>query len=270
MPENTFDTADTRQPVSIHTQQITDSCLDKDCIEDLRVYLTESSQTALDGATTARARCCELLFADVDVSPLNYKRGYHAVDITFYYRVIGDTILGGTRPTTITGFAVFAKRVVLCGGSSRAKIFTSTDPVTCSDAVLQSNLPVGIVEVLDPMILSAKVKEPCTGDQCDTELTEVPPAIADCFDEPLVMEEDHKRLYVTVGQFSTVRLERGTQITIPTYEYSAPTKECCDDEECEEDPCELFSHIDFPMRAFFPDNRSCEVAEPRNDCRCGS
>lgn len=270
MPENTNNAAETRQPVSIHTQQITDSCLDKDCIEDLRVYLTESSQAALDGATTARARCCELLFAEVDVSPLNYKSGYHAVDITFYYRVIGDTILGGTRPTTITGFAVFAKRVVLCGGKSRAKVFTSTEPMTCPDALLESNLPVGIVEVLDPMILSAKVREAAAGDPGEKELTEVPPVIADCFDEPFVMEDDHKRLYVTVGQFSTVRLERDTQITIPSYEYSAPTKECCDDEECEEDPCELFSRIDFPMRAFFPDSRQCEVVEPRIDCRCGS
>ncbi len=269
MPENTINAAETRQPVSIHTQQITDSCLDKDCIEDLRVYLTESSQAALDGATTARARCCELLFADVDVSPLNYKSGYHAVDITFYYRVIGDTILGGTRPTTITGFAVFAKRVVLCGGKNRAKAFSSAEPVTCPDALLESNLPVGIVEVLDPMILSAKVRE-AASDPGEKELTEVPPAIADCFDEPLVMDEDHKRLYVTVGQFSTVRLERDTQITIPTFEYSAPTKECCDDEECEEDPCELFSRIDFPMRAFFPESRPCEVAETRGDCRCGS
>ena len=31
---------DLRQALSIHTQKITDSCRDKDCIEDLRVYLT--------------------------------------------------------------------------------------------------------------------------------------------------------------------------------------------------------------------------------------
>ena len=31
---------DLRQAMSIHTRKITDSCRDKDCIEDLRVYLT--------------------------------------------------------------------------------------------------------------------------------------------------------------------------------------------------------------------------------------
>ncbi len=271
MPDNTIDNAaETRQSVSIHTQQISDSCLDKDCIEDLRVYLTAPSQEALDGATTARARCSELLLAEVNVEPLNYKTGYHAVDITFYYRVIGDAVLGGIRPTTITGLAVFAKRVVLCGGRNRAKIFTSAETVPSCDALLNSDRPVGIVEVLDPMILSARVREPCVGDECGTELTEVPAIIADCFDDELVMSGDHKRLFVTIGQFSTVRLERDTQITIPVYEYSAPTRECCDDEECEEDPCELFSRIDFPMRAFFPDNTSCSTTEVRNNCPCGT
>ena len=34
--------------MSIHTRKITDSCRDKDCIEDLRVYLTTGSQSQLD------------------------------------------------------------------------------------------------------------------------------------------------------------------------------------------------------------------------------
>ena len=33
-----------QQSMSIHTRKISDSCRDKDCIEDLRVYLTSSSQ----------------------------------------------------------------------------------------------------------------------------------------------------------------------------------------------------------------------------------
>ena len=38
---------DLREAVSIHTRKITDSCRDKDCIEDLRVYLTTVSYTHL-------------------------------------------------------------------------------------------------------------------------------------------------------------------------------------------------------------------------------
>ena len=33
-----------RQAMSIHTRKITDACRDKDCVEDLRVYLTAGTQ----------------------------------------------------------------------------------------------------------------------------------------------------------------------------------------------------------------------------------
>lgn len=56
-----------RQALSIHTRKITDSCRDKDCIEDLRVYLTRGSQCTLDSATSVRVRCADLLHAYIDV-----------------------------------------------------------------------------------------------------------------------------------------------------------------------------------------------------------
>lgn len=58
---------DLRQALSIHTRKITDSCRDKDCIEDLRVYLTQGSQALLDTATGAKVRCAELLYTYIDV-----------------------------------------------------------------------------------------------------------------------------------------------------------------------------------------------------------
>ena len=48
-----------REAVCIHTSKVMDACRDKDCIEDLRVYLTRDSQAILDGATTVRARSAE-------------------------------------------------------------------------------------------------------------------------------------------------------------------------------------------------------------------
>ena len=50
---------DLRYALPIHTQKITDSCRDKDCIEDLRVYLTTGSQAILDTASGAKVRCAE-------------------------------------------------------------------------------------------------------------------------------------------------------------------------------------------------------------------
>lgn len=61
------DINDLKQCMSIHTRKITDSCRDKDCIEDLRVYLTTSSQSTLDSAGSARVRCAELISTYIDV-----------------------------------------------------------------------------------------------------------------------------------------------------------------------------------------------------------
>ena len=61
------DPQDLQQAMSIHTRKITDSCRDKDCIEDLRVYLTTGSQTALDASAGAKVRCADLIYTYIDV-----------------------------------------------------------------------------------------------------------------------------------------------------------------------------------------------------------
>ncbi len=253
---------------NVHTKKIHDACMDKDCVEDLRVYLTRSSQQNLDRATSAKARCAELLYAHPEVETLPYNRGRYAIDITFYYRIIGDAILCGTRPTTVYGLAVFTKRVVLCAGCSRAKIFTSDTALSelTREQLAAAELPEAVVEALDPMVLAARVREVCECRRSDPELCELPQAIRDYFDEELAMNGETKRLYVTIGQFSTVRLERDTQLHIPVYDYSMPSKECCDSQDCAEDPCELFSRIEFPVGEFFPGEHNCHPTQ--TDCAC--
>ena len=248
-----------KETACIHTKRIMDSCLDKDCIEDLRVYLTKSSQQALERCTGVKVRSVELLHVYIDVEPAPYKRGCYSLDLTFFYRVLSDAMLCGTRPETLCGLAVFSKRVILYGGTGCAKVFTSQTRLRELDkeTLLSEDVPQAVVEVLDPMVLSAKVVELCDCCRCETELTEVPPAIAEALGEELVLTGGTRRLYVTVGQFSTVRLERGAQLAVQSGGYCMPTRECCDDEGCEEDPCELFSRVDFPVRAFYPEGSDC-------------
>ena len=80
--------SDLRQAMSIHTRKITDSCRDKDCIEDLRVYLTTGSQQILDSASNARVRSAELLYTYIDVEPVAFDGHHYCIDVTFYYRVL--------------------------------------------------------------------------------------------------------------------------------------------------------------------------------------
>ncbi len=253
MPDNTTELRP-RQPVCIHTLQITDCCLDKDCVEDLRVYLSCQSQTAFEASTCTKVRSAELLYVNVCTEALAYKAGYYAIDLTFYYRIIGEALQGAMRPITITGLSIFTKRTVLYGGKMKAKIFRSDDDTPSCDSLIQQDLPLAVAEALDPMILSSKVKEVCECRRCETALPEIPESIAAAFGEELVTNGENKRLYISIGQFSTVRLERDTQLSVTAGEYCAPTRECCEEECCEEDPCELFNRIDFPMQAFFPES----------------
>lgn len=135
---------DLRSALSIHTQKITDSCRDKDCIEDLRVYLTRESQTVLDAAAAAKVRSAELIYTAIDVSPVAFHRNHYTIDLTFYYKIIADAAVGPCRPAAICGMAQFSKRAVLCGENSGAHIFRSDCPGNAG-----GSLPTAVVEVTD-------------------------------------------------------------------------------------------------------------------------
>lgn len=252
------------QALSIHTKKITDSCRDKDCIEDLRVYLTRQSQTALNTAAGAKVRCADLLCAYIDVEPVAFHRNHYCIDVTFYYRILADATNGCQRPTPLQGLAVFSKRAVLCGEDSSAHIFTSRTRLGCPDkaTIMSENTPTAVVEVLDPMVLSSKVRDACS---CkENTLVQIPEGICAVFDGELVLGGENRQLFVTLGQFSIIRLERDAQIVVPIVDYSIPTKECCDTPGCAEDPCELFSRIPFPAASFAP--RSCDASD--GCCNC--
>ena len=247
--------------LSVHTRKITDSCRDKDCIESLRVYLTRGSQAILDTAAGAKVRCADLVYAAVDVEPVAFDRNHYCIDVTFYYRVLADATIGTCRPAALYGLAVFSKRAVLCGEENRARIFTSDD--TGGALLCQNrNYPTAVVEALDPMILNSRVKELCEGGHRENTVVQIPANVLELFDDELVLTGDRRRLYVSLGQFSIIRLERDAQIVVPFLDYSLPTKDCCDAPGCAEDPCEMFSRIPFPTNQFTPKGCDpCDVQE---------
>ena len=256
------DAGDIRQCMSIHTRKITDSCRDKDCIEDLRVYLTTGSQAILDASANTRVRCAELITTYIDVEPVAFDRNHYCVDLTFYYRILADAVVSGSRPTPLQGLAVFSKRAVLCGEDSRAHIYRSNTRLGRFDrpSTLFANLPTAIVEVLDPMVLASRVKEsdPCG---CDAVNVQIPDSIRDLYEDPLVVSGGKRQLFVTLGQFSIVRLERSAQLVVPVLDYAIPCKECCENPGGSEDPCEMFSRIPFPAQEFSPsgcDDKDCK------------
>ena len=255
-----------REAVCIHTKKVTDACRDKDCIEDLRVYLTRESQSILDSCASARARCAELIHVDVQVEAVPYNTGFYTLDITFYYRVVADVTVGSNRPVTVYGLAVFSKRALLFGGDGNAKVFTND---MCSCKRHNCNMPGAVVEVVDPMVLASNVVDSCTcACNCGCpDLSNLPQCVLSWFDDELVLSGESRRLLVTIGQFSIIRLERDTQLLIPSFDYCIPTKVCSETGNVSgtESPCDIFGKIEFPVDAFFPGRNDTCVA-PQDSC----
>ena len=267
MPDQTpvCDLSGIREAVCIHTKKVTDACRDKDCIEDLRVYLTRDSQAILDRCANARARCVELIHTDIQVEAVPYNTGFYTLDITFYYRVVADVTVGSTRPTTVYGLAVFSKRALLFGGDGSAKVFTNR--MCACKGGLSTCMPQAVVEVVDPMVLASSVVDACNCCCTCPDLPELPECVLGWFDDELVLSGECRRLLVTIGQFSIVRLERDTQLLIPAFDYCIPTKVCSETGSVggTESPCDIFGKIEFPVDAFYP-GRNEPCIQPCESC----
>ena len=271
-PGPVADTAGIREAVCIHTRKIFDSCRDKDCVEDLRLYPTQSSQAALDRAISLKAGQAELLYAYIDVEPVSFHRGFYTVDVRYFYRITADAFVGTARPVAISGLAVFDKRAILFGSEGNAKVFSSKTVLDGYDRpeTVRSSLPSAVVECVDPLILGMKLVDPCECRICDCcDGADIPEAIAGCFSDALSFSGEGKRVYVTLGQFSIIRLERDSQLLIPAYDYCVPQKECPGGGE--EDPCAVFRRVQFPVEEFFPPNtvnQCSDYQEARSCCPC--
>ena len=242
-----------REAVSIHTSKIFDCCRDKDCVDELRVYPTLTSQTYLDNAISIRPKAAELLFTNVNVEPVSFNRGYFTVDCTYFYRVTAETFPGGAL---CRGLAVFDKRVMLFGSEGSVKTFTSESE---SAIVSQDDLPRAVVGAVDPICLHCALAEPA--ETPGSESIVIPDFILEAMGEDLVTVDNVRRWYCTIGQFSMVRLERPTQLLIPAYDYFLPDKDCPGTSE--DDPCALFGRIDFPVDEFFPPDSVAESSDYR-------
>lgn len=245
-----------QEAVSINTRKIFDSCRDKDCIEDLRVYPTISSQGYLENALSIRPRAAELLYVSISVEPISFNRGYYTVDCTYFYRVTGEAFPSGQ---TLLGLSVFDKRAMLFGSEGSAMHFSSENS---SQAIAVQDLPVAVVSAVNPIALHMKLADAECPLPPELEPRVIPDFIAGAFPEALVLADTARRWYATIGQFSIIRLERDTQLLIPAYDYSMPDKECPG--ATVDDPCELFSRINFPTEEFFPPDIVENCEEYRN------
>ena len=257
VPGPVENSASIREAVCVNTRKIFDSCRDKDCVDDLRVYPTISSQSYIENALSIRPKRAELLYVDVNVEPVGFNRGYYTVDCTYFYSVTGETFPGGH---TCTGLCVFDKRVMLFGSMGSVRSYSSESSAPLCTV---NDLPVAVVNSVDPIFLHSKLVDSECLLPTELEQRSIPDAITAAFPEKLVLTDTARRWYVTIGQFSIIRLERDTQLLIPAYDYCMPDKEC-PGTITEDDPCTLFSRIRFPVEEFFPPDSVCDCEDYRS------
>lgn len=270
MPDNPIsDTGERRikEAVCIDTKRIFDSCVSKDCLEDLRVTFFSRSQKLIDEAVTVKTRDCTIEEVSIDVEEVPFNRGFYSVDITFYFKLCFDTYAQPcSTPQVAVGFARFNKKCILYGSDGDVKIFVSNpscEAVDCPVSPQYTN-PVAKVQAVDPVILSTDI---CDCVDCTIPINcSMPQSILNSIEDTLPSCGASRAILVTLGLFSIVQMERDAQMLIPAYDYCVPDREC----SCNtSNPCETFRSIEFPIDEFFPAGRDgCRPEPPREDCEC--
>lgn len=252
------------EAVCVHTSKVYDSCRSKECLRDIRVYLCRDAQELLNSGSVVavKPRSAELLCVKIDVEKVQFNRGFYTVDIRFFYKIECEVNCLVGRPRIIEGLSVFDKRVVLCGGEGGARIFSSRYVEDGMDVQLcpNSNKPTAVVEVVDPILLDARIVAPeATCNCCCCPLNEVPCKIGSCFHgDDLVLGMDGYQLFITLGQFSIIRLERDIQLLMPAYDICMPHRDCSNSGAGDtQDPCSVFANFEFPIDEFFPSGQEC-------------
>ena len=252
-----------KEKVCINAPRIYDSCSDKDCLEDLPVLLTKPGQCIIDKATSVRFNDVSVCNVAVSLQPVPFHSGFYAVDMTFYFDVSLDAYMSpNSLPMPVKGLAVFSKRAVLFGSEGSVKVYTSDCPdVQENLSTASRNCPKAVVQVAEPVALFAHLAQ--KNGSCPMPPCRIPESIIRRYGGEFVQSESDKQVLVSVGVFTIVQLERNVQMMIPAYDFCMPRKECV---ASSEDPCELFSSIDFPKNEFFPSDCPSEGSRP---CGCG-
>ena len=266
-------TSGSRETVCISTMRVLDSCRDRDCFEDIRVYLTPFGQEIIDRTATVRTVDAKIVATSIGVDEVPFNGGFYQITARFYIRLKFEACMAPARPQEFCGLAILEKNVVLYGGEGSVHIFRSdsgngfcTAPV-CADGC--NSLPTAVIETVDPIVLATRIVSDCNGCGtcgcighcgcnnacactcgCTCDGNALPLEVAGLFPEGFA-EGKGTRIQVSVGMFSVIRLERPAQYLVSATEYSVPDKECTPATN-EDDPCGIFRALAFPVNEFYP------------------
>ena len=258
--------------VSIETNRILDSCRDRDCFEDVKVILTDFGNEILEHTTNVRAKSACITWTYIGIDPVRFNRGFYSVTIKFYIKIVFEACLCGGRSQEFEGVAVVEKKVILYGSESNVSVFKSNPDASDYCAVPDpccstKNVPIAIVEVVDPILLNSRVREPEEHCGCCCCCNDIPHSVSSRLNGNLC-DAEGRYLTVSLGIFSVVRIVRPAQYLIHATEYCVPDKECVGAED--DNPCALFRSMAFPTAEFCPPSYTPVKGEGGGKCGCGS
>lgn len=271
--KNSYHCSNNKEMVCIDTYRVLDSCRDKDCFENTKVYLTCFGQEIIDRTDAVRAKWAKVVSAFIDVDKVPFNCGFYQLTIKIFVKLIFEACLGAGNIQEFEGITVLEKKVVLFGGEGNVNVFKSglncgAFCPDCNNGCEKSDkMPIAVIETVDPVILDVKVNNPNTCCRCCCSCSDIPENVIRCIGGNLTDGSDSKVLTVSLGMFSVVRIERPTQLLINAVEYSVPEKECC--EPRENDPCTVFRSMPFPSNEFNSTlNSSVQNNKTQNQCGC--
>ena len=262
MPENRFNCSPGRETVCIETNRIMDSCKDRDCFENVRVFLTEFGSDVIEHTASIRVKGASIAWVYIGIDPVAFNRGFYTVTVRFFVKITFEGCLGHGKSQEFEGIAAVEKRVILYGSESSVSVFRS-DPeaydfcAPLAPAGSPRSVPIAVIETVEPIVLGARVVEERAASECSCCCS----CCCSCHDIPVCVSErvdgtltdgcpNGHVLLVSFGIFSIIRLVRPAQYLISASEYVIPDKECIS--AGEDDPCAIFRSMAFPTREFAP------------------
>ena len=167
MPDNRFICSGLgtgKETVCIEANRVLDSCRDRDCYENVQVFLTAFGYEIIERTGNIRVKDSCITWSSITVDPIAFNKGFYSVNLRLYIKITFEACLAPGRIQEFDGVAVIDKNVVLFGGESNLNVFKSNgtsgfcempNEVCCAEG----NVPTAVVEVVDPIILNAKIIE---------------------------------------------------------------------------------------------------------------
>ncbi len=259
------------EQVCVSVNRIFDSARDKDCLEDLKVQFTDTAQDVIDHATAVRTKCVDVVSTSITVEDIPFNCGFYHVTVRYYFCVKLEVCVCNGRSVEVEGLAAYDKKIILFGSEKDVAVFTSDSANNdfcavpqCLGCNTQCALPTVVVEVAHPVSLDTKLVEKCRpfGNCCMT---------CDCIPETLRQRFNGcfkegigtQNVYVSLGVFSVIRMERQVQIMIPAAQLVLPERDSTP-VSGGSDPCSVFEKMCFPCDSFMP------VSDPNNMSCCNT